>query len=126
MEDRPKHRLSLSSLGWQNRYYEVVGEVLVKTDADRVRFLEFRVATLKRTEHFVKELFKAGQAGFPDVLAVELDRLEAEDRLETARAKLAASGAAPADAGSSQLVQFLNQDSWTPEIPRWGSHAPKP
>ena len=26
-------------LGWQNRYYDVVGDVLVNTDADRVKFL---------------------------------------------------------------------------------------
>jgi len=113
-------------LRWQNRYYEVVDEVLVKSDADRVRFLEHRVATLKRTENFVRELFKRGGVRRTDVLATELDRLEALDRLEKARAKIGASGAAPADTGSSQLVQFLNQDSWTPGIRSSGSHAPHP
>jgi sigma-70-like protein len=114
------------ALAWQNRYHEVVGELLVKTDADRVRFLEYRVAALKRTEDFVKEAFKSTRGSPIDVLAVELYRLEAEDRLEKARAKLGASGAAPADTGSSQLVQFLNQDSWTPGIRASGSRAPRP
>jgi RNA polymerase sigma factor (sigma-70 family) len=104
-------------LSRQNRFYDVVGEVLVKTDADRVRFLEHRVATLKRIEQFVRELFKNKFLGSIDVLAVELDRLEAEDRLEKARARVGASGAAPVDALSSELVQFLNQDTWTPEAP---------
>ncbi len=101
-------------LTWQNRYGEVVGEVLVKSDADRVRFLEHRVATLKRIEQFIREVFKNGQVSPLDVSAAELCRLEAEDRLEQARAKVGASGDAPADTGSSQLVQFLNQDSWPP------------
>jgi RNA polymerase sigma factor (sigma-70 family) len=101
-------------LTWQNLYDDVVAEVLVKTDADRVRFLEHRVATLKRMEQFVGERLNARMASPLDVSAVELYRLEAEDRLEKARAKLGAGGAALADTGSSQLVQFLNQDSWPP------------
>ena len=101
-------------LTWQNRHDEVVGDVLVKSDGDRVRFLEHRVATLKRMEQFVKEVSKNRQCSPLDVSAAELYRLEAEDQLETARAKVRANGAALADRGSSQLVQFLNQDSWPP------------
>jgi RNA polymerase sigma factor (sigma-70 family) len=101
-------------LASQNRYDEVVAELLVKTDADRVRFLEHRLDTLKRMEHFVRDCFKSARLGLPEVLAVELCRLEAEDRLEKAMAKAGASGAGPADTGSSQLMQFLSQDSWDP------------
>jgi hypothetical protein len=106
-------------LTWQSRYDDVVGEVLVKTAADRVRFLEHRLAILKRTEEFVRDLFKGGFCGTPDVLAAELNRLDAEDRLEKARAAIAAAGAL-----SSELVQFLNQDNWAPSYATSGRPAP--
>jgi hypothetical protein len=129
----PSRSFTAEILPWQNRYDEVVDEVLVKTDADRVRFLEHRVATLKRIEHFVKEVFKNTRVNPADVLAAELYRLEAEDRLEKARAQVEASGAAPADTGSSQLEQFLNQDSGPPipglpgaPLPQKGASQPRP
>jgi hypothetical protein len=111
-------------LSWQNRYGEVVGEVLVKTDADRVRFLEHRLAVLKRTEEFVRDLFKNRIAGSPDVLVAELYRLEAEDRLEKARAAIAATGAPAAGALSNELEEFLKQDTWAPSYATSGRAAP--
>jgi hypothetical protein len=111
-------------LSWQNRYGEVVGEVLVKTGADRVRFLEHRLAVLKRTEEFVKDLRKNGFAGSPGVLVAELYRLEAEDRLEKARAAIAAAGDPAAGAVSSELEEFLKQDTWAPSYATSGRAAP--
>jgi RNA polymerase sigma factor (sigma-70 family) len=101
---------------WQNRYYDVVGDVLVNTDADRVKFLEHRLAIFTRLESFIREMMK-GENKFQgmDLDAVELDRLEIEDRLEKSRATLRASGDKPAGTVSSELMKFLNDDSWTPE-----------
>jgi hypothetical protein len=113
-------------LAAQNRYDEVVAEVLVNTEADRVRFMEHRLATLKRIEQYITDLFKGAQVGRIDVLAAELYRLEAEDRLEKAGAKLGASGAAQADTASRQLVEFLNQDTWDPRIGKSAPHGPPP
>jgi hypothetical protein len=113
-------------LAAQNRYDEVVAEVLVKTDTDRVRFLEHRLATLKRIEQYVTDLSKAGGLRQPEVLAVELYRLEAEERLDKTRAKIGASGGAPAGTASSLLVEFLNQDTWDPRIQKSGPHDPTP
>jgi RNA polymerase sigma factor (sigma-70 family) len=104
-------------LTWQNRYHEVIAEVLVKTDADQIRFLEHRVASLKRIEQFIKDVFNNRLASSNDVLAAELYRLEAEDRLEKARAKAKAGGVASTGTASIRLVQFLDQDSWTPQFP---------
>ena len=103
-------------LRWQNRYYDVVGDVLVKTDADRVKFLEHRLAIFKRLESFIPEMMK-GENRFQgmDLDAVELDRLEIEDRLEKSRETLRASGDQAAGTVSSELMKFLNEDSWTPE-----------
>jgi len=76
---------------------------------------------------FVREMIKATGTNAPDALAVVLDRLEAEDRLERARAKVAASGAAPADTASSQLDQFLNDDPSAPilGLPGATPHSPE-
>jgi RNA polymerase sigma factor (sigma-70 family) len=112
-------------LAWQNRYYVVVDDVLVRTDADRVRLLEHQVAALKRTEKLTKELVKGGFGRRSIALAAELYRLEAEDLLEKARARLAARRAAPSDTQSSRLTQFLNQDTWDPENPNSGPQAPR-
>jgi hypothetical protein len=98
----------------QNRYYDVAQEVLVRTDADLVRFLEHRLAILKLTEKYVKDLKKSSGTSPGEALAVELDRLEAEDRLEKAKAKVEAGGAASAGAVSSELAQFSSQDTWAP------------
>jgi RNA polymerase sigma factor (sigma-70 family) len=105
-------------LACQNRYEDVISDVFVKTDADRVRFLEHRVATLKQIEQYYGHLFKNGQMAPTDPLSVELYRLDAEDRLVKARAKLKASGAGRADAVSSQLEQFLKQDPGPPLPPK--------
>jgi hypothetical protein len=45
-------------LAAQKRYDEVVADVTVKTDADRIRFLERQVATLKQIEDRTRELFR--------------------------------------------------------------------
>jgi hypothetical protein len=114
------------SLTWLNRYHEVVEAVLVKTEVDRVRFLEHRVATLKRTEDYVRRIFEGTRQIAPyHVLAVELYRLEAEDRLENTRATLPPRGHPMwSDTVSSPLLQFLNQDSWSPD--RLRSQGPQP
>jgi RNA polymerase sigma factor (sigma-70 family) len=109
---------------WQNRYHEVIAEVLVKTDADQVQFLEHRLALLKRIENYVEEMRKNGFFGQTELFAIEMYRLEAEDRLEKATAKLAAGGAASAETVSTELVEFLKQDSWDPGAPVSRRRAP--
>jgi RNA polymerase sigma factor (sigma-70 family) len=111
----PSQDFRTEFLRCQNRYYDVAQEVLVKTDADLVRFLEHRLAMLKRTEKYVKDLDRGTAVSSGDAFAAELDRLEAEDRLEKAKAKVSAGGAAPAGTVSSDLLQFLNQDTWAPD-----------
>ena len=111
-------------LACQNRYDEVVSEVFVKTDADRVRFLEHRVAILKQIERYLGELAKSAMVAPMDALSAELYRLEAEDRLEKAREKLKASGAGGADMVSRQLEQFLKQDPG-PSLPLPTPSAPR-
>jgi hypothetical protein len=102
-------------LGWQNRYYDVVGD---DTDVDRVKFLEHRLAIFKRLEDFIGEMLK-GENRFQgmDLHAVKLDRLEIEHRLESEklRATLRASGDKRAGTVSSELLKFLKEDTWTPE-----------
>jgi hypothetical protein len=71
----------------QKRYDEVVTDVRVKTDADRLRYLEQQIATLKQIEARIRELFRAGQAPDRDVLAAELARLDAENALAKVKAK---------------------------------------
>ena len=66
---------------------EVVADVTVKTDADRVRFLERQVATLKQIELHTQQLYRTGQATQLDVFAAELARLDAEYALAKARPK---------------------------------------
>jgi RNA polymerase sigma factor (sigma-70 family) len=80
-------------LNAQRRYDDVVGAVTVKSNADRVRFNEVRVAGWKRVTEVVRELRGKGQKTESDVLAVELERLEAEDALAKAKAKIGAEGA---------------------------------
>jgi RNA polymerase sigma factor (sigma-70 family) len=79
-------------LSAQRRYDDVVGAVTVKSAADRVRFGEVRVAALKRIEQIVRELHAKGQVSEIEVLTVELDRLEAEDALAKAKAKIGVGG----------------------------------
>jgi hypothetical protein len=71
----------------QKRYDEVVADVTVKTDADRIRFLEREVTTLKQIEDATRELFRTGQAPQRDLLTAELARLDAEYALAKAKAK---------------------------------------
>jgi RNA polymerase sigma factor (sigma-70 family) len=110
----PSQDFTTEFLRCQNRYYDVAQEVLVKTDADRVRFLEHRLAIVKRTEKYIKDLQKGSGTSPGEALAAELDRLEIEDRLEKAKARLEAVGVASSAAVSSELAQFLNQDTWAP------------
>ena len=77
-------------LGAQRRYDDIVGALTAKSDVDRVRFNEIRVAGWKQVEKAVRDQFAMGQRSLNEVLAVELDRLEAEDALAKARAKLLA------------------------------------
>ena len=110
------HQTFTEFLAWHNRYYDVMGDVLVTSDADRLKFLEHRLAKFKQWENFVREMIKGeNKFGGADLLAVELDRLDVEYQLTKLRSALRARGAAPAGTESSELMKFLNEDSWTPE-----------
>jgi hypothetical protein len=74
-------------LAAQRRFDEVVAEVMVKTDADRIQLLERTVAGFKRLEDHFQVLHRAGQVRESDVLVVELGRLDAEYDLAKARAR---------------------------------------
>jgi outer membrane protein TolC len=69
------------------RYDEIMADVMVKTDADRVRYLEHQIATLKQIEDGTRELFRRGQATQRDLLTAELARLDAEYSLAKAKAR---------------------------------------
>jgi RNA polymerase sigma factor (sigma-70 family) len=71
----------------QKRYDEVMADVMVKTDADRVRFLEREVTTLKQIEERMRELFRRGQCTERDLLTTELARLDADYALTKAKSK---------------------------------------
>jgi outer membrane protein TolC len=71
----------------QKRYDDVVADVMVKTDADRVRFLEREVSTFKQIEDGTRELFQKGLVTQGALLAAELTRLDAEYALAKAKAK---------------------------------------
>ncbi len=117
------HRTFMEFLAWHNRYYDVMGEVLVTSDADRLKFLEHRMAKFKRLEDFIREMLKGeNKFGGSDLLAVELDRLDVEYQLMKLRAAMRAGGAGPAGKESSELMKFLNEDLWTPE----GAAAARP
>ena len=62
----------------QKRYDEVVADVTVLTHADRVRFLELQVATLKQIEDRTRELFRRGSVNQHELLTTQLARLDAE------------------------------------------------
>jgi RNA polymerase sigma factor (sigma-70 family) len=72
----------------QKRYDDVVADVMVKSDADRVRFLEREVSTLKHIEDGTRELFRKGQVTQQDLLTAELAQLDAEYALAKAKAKV--------------------------------------
>jgi RNA polymerase sigma factor (sigma-70 family) len=76
----------------QKRYDEVVADVTVKTDADRIRFLERQVSTLKQIEEFTRKRREQAQGTLFDELAAELARLDAEYALAKARAKVVSKG----------------------------------
>jgi outer membrane protein TolC len=67
------------------RYDEVAADI-VKTEADRIRFLERRVDTLRKIERAVRKLFDSGHVRQTDVLTAELARLDAEYALAKAKA----------------------------------------
>ena len=73
----------------QQHYDEVVAEVVVKTDADLVRYLESRVAGLKQLEERARKLHASGMIRESDVLTLELARLDAEYALVKAKLKTA-------------------------------------
>ncbi len=77
-------------LNAQMRYDEVVADVMVRTDADRVRYLERRVATLKQIEDRTQQSYRAGQSSENDMLTAKLARLDAE--YAVVKAKVSALG----------------------------------
>jgi RNA polymerase sigma factor (sigma-70 family) len=82
------------------RHLDVVeGDLLIKTPADRVRFQEGRVTRLKGLEQHLAGQVRAGQASSIDRLTIESERLEAEEALAKAKARLAAG----ADAAKARL-----------------------
>ncbi len=73
----------------QKHFDEVVADVMVKTDADRVRHLESQVAGLKQLEDRARKLHASGMIRESDVLTLELARLDAEYALLQAKLKTA-------------------------------------
>lgn len=74
-------------LNAEKRYGEVVADVTVKTEADRVRYLKHLIATLKKIEDATRELHRTSQATQRDILTAELARLDAEYVLAKANAQ---------------------------------------
>jgi RNA polymerase sigma factor (sigma-70 family) len=70
------------------RYDEVVADVVVRTESDRIRFLERQVATLKQIEEAIRKRYDSGQVTQTDVLTAELARLDAEYAVAIAKAKV--------------------------------------
>jgi RNA polymerase sigma factor (sigma-70 family) len=89
---REGERSLVDYLAAQKRYDEVVADVTVKTDADRLRFLERQVDTLRRIEDHSRRLYRASQAPQLDVLTAELARLDAEYALAKLKAKVRSDG----------------------------------
>jgi hypothetical protein len=71
----------------QKHYDDVVADVMVKTDADRLRYLAQRVSTLKEIEDGTRELYRRNRAPQRDLLTAELARLDAEYALAKAKAE---------------------------------------
>jgi Outer membrane efflux protein len=71
----------------QKRYDEAVADVTVKTDADRVRFLERQVALFKQIEEAARKQYDRGQVPLFDMHAAKLSRLDAEYALAKAKVK---------------------------------------
>jgi hypothetical protein len=84
---RNGERTLMDYLAVQKRYDEVVANVTVKTEADRIRFLERQVDTLKRIEEQTRRSYRTGQVSQLDVLTAELARLDAEYALAKAKVK---------------------------------------
>ena len=72
----------------QKRFNDVVAEVNVKTDADRIRFFESLVAGSRQIEDRIRQLHSKGQVTLSDMHMVELSRLDAEYGLAKARSKV--------------------------------------
>ena len=84
---------TLNELAYRNaerRYDDLVGELTVKSDVDRGRFQQARVGGLKQVEQIVRKQHADGQISENDMLTIVLERLEAEDALAKAKAKLGA------------------------------------
>jgi RNA polymerase sigma factor (sigma-70 family) len=80
-------------LSAQRRFDDVIGAVAAKSsDTDRVHSHEVRVEGLKHLERFVREAHGKGEKSQNEVLTVELDRLDAEEELAKAKAKIGAGG----------------------------------
>ena len=87
---REGHTDLATYLGAQRRYDDIVGAVTLKSDVDRVRFNEIRVAGWKQVEETYQGPIRQRREAANEVLSVELDRLEAEDALAKGKAKLSA------------------------------------
>ena len=72
----------------QKRFNDVVAEVNVKTDADRVRFFESLVAGSRQIEARIRQLHSKDQVTLSDMHMVELSRLDAEYGLAKAKLKV--------------------------------------
>jgi RNA polymerase sigma factor (sigma-70 family) len=90
---------AIAYLQAQRRYNDVVIDVGVKTVADQVRVQEVLVRGLKSIENVAGAMRAAGRGHDIDRLVIESERLEAEEALARARAKLAAG----ADAAEARL-----------------------
>jgi RNA polymerase sigma factor (sigma-70 family) len=103
-QDRLAERMDLMEyLTWERRCAEVEAELTVKTDLDRVRFLERRVVELKRIEPLARERFDKATVTMRELFALEFELREAEAASEKARARLTAGGAAVSGAGPRRL-----------------------
>ena len=72
---------------WQERYDSAVGELAVKNEATRMRFLEQKAKGLKAIEMAAREAHRVGVRSELDVLTAEFFSLEAEDALARAKGK---------------------------------------
>jgi RNA polymerase sigma factor (sigma-70 family) len=84
---------TLNELAYRNaerRYNDLVGALTAKSDVDRARFQQARLDGLKQVEQIVRKQHADGQISENDMLTIVLERLEAEDDLAKAIARLSA------------------------------------
>jgi RNA polymerase sigma factor (sigma-70 family) len=86
-------------LNSQRHLDEVESDLLIKTPADRVRYQEGRVTRLRELEHLLSGQVRAADASSIEKLTIESERLEAEEALAKAKARLAVG----ADAAKARL-----------------------